>query len=159
MALSRPNLNHWGKEHSETNVLMVKESTNLVVLDMCYSSLETFWKGTKPLKLLKLVDLSHSHGLVSGILDFSLVPNLEKLVLKYCINLVEVHESIRVLQRLILLDLKGCRNLRKLPTGIHQLKSLEKLILSGCSKLHDESPAYHLDNMEPPTLAQVKLKE
>ncbi|KAK2974043.1 hypothetical protein RJ640_006235 [Escallonia rubra] len=109
-----------------------------------------------PLKLLKMVDLSHSHGLVSGILDFSLVPNLEKLVLKYCINLVEVHESIRVLQRLILLDLKGCRNLRKLPTGIHQLKSLEKLILSGCSKLHDESPAYHLDNMEPPTLAQVK---
>ncbi|KAK2970806.1 hypothetical protein RJ640_001173, partial [Escallonia rubra] len=126
---------------------------NLVALDMRYSSLEIVWKGAKPLRLLKMIDLSHSHGLVSGILDFSLVPNLERLVLKHCINLIEVPESIGVLQRLNLLNLKGCQNLRKLPTTVHQLKSLEKLILSGCSKLHHESPAYHLDNMEPPTSA------
>ncbi|KAK2980881.1 hypothetical protein RJ640_006253 [Escallonia rubra] len=109
----------------------------------------------EPLKLLKMIDLSHSHGLVSDILDFSLVPNLERLVLKHCINLIEVPESIGVLQRLVLLNLKGCQNLRKLPTTIHQLKSLEELILSGCSKLHHESPAYHLDNTKPPTLAQI----
>ncbi|KAK2992960.1 hypothetical protein RJ640_007342 [Escallonia rubra] len=106
-------------------------------------------KAFNPLRLLKMIDLSHSHGLVSDILDFSLVPNLERLVLKHCINLIEVHESIGVLQRLVLLNLKGCQNLRKLPTTIHQLKSLEELILSGCSKLYD------LDNTKPPTLTQV----
>ncbi|KAK2977675.1 hypothetical protein RJ640_029387, partial [Escallonia rubra] len=128
--------------------------TNLVALDMRYSSLETVWKGAKPLRLLKMIDLSHSHGLVSDILDFSLVPNLERLVLKHCINLIEVPESIGVVQRLVLLNLKGCQNLRKLPMNIHQLKSLEKLILFGCSKLHEESRAYHLDNTKPPTITQ-----
>ncbi|KAK2975411.1 hypothetical protein RJ640_029284 [Escallonia rubra] len=100
---------------------------------------------------LKMLDLSHSHGLVSDILDFSLVPNLERLVLKHCINLIEVPESIGVLQRLVLLNLKGCQNLRKLPTTIHRLKSLDKLILSGCSKLYD------LDNTKAPTLTQLGL--
>ncbi|KAK2983029.1 hypothetical protein RJ640_001112, partial [Escallonia rubra] len=111
--------------------------------------------STHMLRLLKMIDLSHSHGLVSGILDFSLVPNLERLVLKHCINLIEVHESIGVLQRLTLLNLKGCQNLEKLPTSIHELKSLKKLNLSGCPKLH-ESPeyAYHLNNMKLPTLMQ-----
>ncbi|KAK2969827.1 hypothetical protein RJ640_000644 [Escallonia rubra] len=134
--------------HEEAfNVL--RDKTNLVIVDIRYSNLETVWKGTKLLKLLKMLDLSHSHGLVSDILDFSLVPNLERLVLKHCINLIEVHESIGVLQRLILLNLKGCQNLRKLPTSMHQLKSLETLNLDGCPKLHDESAAYHLDDTEP----------
>ncbi|KAK2994451.1 hypothetical protein RJ640_015802 [Escallonia rubra] len=135
----------WQKE--AFNVL--SEKTNMVALDMRYSSLETVWKGAKLLRSLKMLDLSHSHGLVSDILDFSLVPNLERLVLKHCINLIEVPESIGVLQRLVSLNLKGCQNLRKLPTTIHQLKSLEKLILSGCSKLYD------LDNTKPPTLTQL----
>ncbi|KAK2980041.1 LOW QUALITY PROTEIN: hypothetical protein RJ640_029388, partial [Escallonia rubra] len=126
----------------------------LVALDMRYSSLKTFWIGTKLLRLFKMLDLSHSHGLVSDILVFYLVPNLERLVLKHCVNLIEVHESIGVLQRLNLLNLKGCQKLRKLPTSIHQLKSVQKLILSGCSKLCDESNAYYLDNMKLPNLMQ-----
>ncbi|KAK2970778.1 hypothetical protein RJ640_026432, partial [Escallonia rubra] len=143
------------KEPGKRSRLWHKEAfDNLVALDMRYSRLEIVWRGTK-LRLLKMIDLSHSHGLVSGILDFSLVPNLERLVLKHCINLIEVHESIGVLQRLTLLNLKGCQNLEKLPTSIHELKSLKKLNLSGCPKLH-ESPeyAYHLNNMKLPTLMQ-----
>ncbi|KAK2970808.1 hypothetical protein RJ640_001175 [Escallonia rubra] len=100
----------WHKE--AFNVL--REKTNLVALDMSYSSLETVWKGNKLLTLLKMLDLSHSHGLVSDILDFYLVPNLERLVFKHRVNLIEVHESVGVLQRLNLLNLKGCQNLSQI---------------------------------------------
>ncbi|GMP39618.1 hypothetical protein CsSME_00010381 [Camellia sinensis var. sinensis] len=110
---------------------------NLVVLDMRNSSLAQLWKGTKV--LLKILNLSHSHGLVDSP-DFSLLPNLEKLKLKDCINLVGVHESIGKLERLVLLNLRGCRNLTKLPGEIVLLKSLEELILSDCSSLDKLPP-------------------
>ncbi|KAK2980042.1 hypothetical protein RJ640_029389 [Escallonia rubra] len=116
---------------------------NLDVLEMRCSSLKTFWIGTKPFISLKRLDLRGSHGLVSAISDFSLVPNLERLDIAYCTNLIEVNESIEDLRRLVLLDLEGCENLRKFPANIHQLKSLKELYLLGCSKLHDESPAYN----------------
>ncbi|KAL7235585.1 hypothetical protein ACSBR1_018973 [Camellia fascicularis] len=67
--------------------------------------------------------------------DFSRLPNLERLILKDCTRLVEVHESIGELERLVFLNLRDCQNLRNLPNNICKLKSLEKLILSGCSKL------------------------
>lgn len=107
---------------------------SLVALDLQYSSLEQVWEGIKVLNLLKILDLSHCHGLTATP-DFLAVPNLERLMLKSCINLVKVHESIGNLERLRLPNLKGCENLRKLPRKIGQLKSLKKLILSGCSKL------------------------
>lgn len=50
---------------------------NLVVLDMQYSNLQKVWEGTKFLKSLKILDLSHSHCL-SGTPDFLEVPNLEQ---------------------------------------------------------------------------------
>ncbi|XP_057500343.1 disease resistance protein RPP2B-like [Actinidia eriantha] len=110
----------------------------MVVLDLPYSNLVQFWKGTKLLKLLKILNLSRSYDLTSSP-NFSKLPNLERLILKDCINLVEVHESIVELRRLVVLNLQGCKKLGKLPRKICQIKSLEKLILSGCSKL-DELP-------------------
>ncbi|XP_059653604.1 disease resistance protein RPV1-like isoform X2 [Cornus florida] len=107
---------------------------SLVALDMRYSCLKQVWKGIKALPSLRILDLSHSHGL-KNTPNFSEVPNLERLFLKDCINLIEVHESIGKLERLVLLNLKGCKNLRNLPTKIGHLKSLEKLILCGCSNL------------------------
>ncbi|KAL7205527.1 hypothetical protein ACSBR2_018460 [Camellia fascicularis] len=112
---------------------------SLVVLDMRNSSLAQLWKGTKMLRLLKIPNLSHSHGLADSP-DFSLLPNLEKLKLKDCINLVGVHESIGKLDRLVLLNLRGCRNLTKLPREIVLLKSLKELILSDCSSLDKLPP-------------------
>ncbi|CAL5378346.1 unnamed protein product [Camellia sinensis] len=44
-------------------------------------------------------------------LDFSQLPNLERLILKYYINLVGIHESIGELGALVLLNLEGCKNL------------------------------------------------
>ncbi|XP_059653214.1 disease resistance protein RPV1-like isoform X2 [Cornus florida] len=106
----------------------------VVALDMRNSNLKQAWTGYKLLRSLKILNLSHSHGLTNTP-DFSQVPNLEKLILKNCKNLIEIHESIGELGRLVLLNLKGCENLGKLPLKIGQLKSLEILILSGCLKL------------------------
>ncbi|XP_059653600.1 disease resistance protein RPV1-like isoform X2 [Cornus florida] len=107
----------------------------LVVLDMQYSSLKQVWKGNKLLRSLKILNLSHSHDL-TNMSNFSKVPNLERLILKDCIHLIELHESIGELEKLVLLDLKGCKNLRELPSKVDHLKCLEKLVLSGCLKLH-----------------------
>ncbi|CAL5329903.1 unnamed protein product [Camellia sinensis] len=63
---------------------------------------------------LKILDLSYSYSL-TNFPDFSPLPNLERLILKYCINLVGIHESIGELGTLVLLNLEGCKNLRKLP--------------------------------------------
>ncbi|KAL7257917.1 hypothetical protein ACSBR1_004107 [Camellia fascicularis] len=109
---------------------------NLVVLDMQYSNLQKVWEGTKFLKSLKILDLSHFHCL-SETPDFLEVPNLERLILENCARLVEVHESIGHLQRLVLLNLKNCKNLRKLPGSIVMLKFLETLDISGCSNIKE----------------------
>ncbi|XP_057497448.1 disease resistance protein RPV1-like [Actinidia eriantha] len=111
---------------------------SLVALDMRYSSLKQVWRGTKFLGLLKILNLSHSHSLAKTP-DFSVLPNLERLILKDCTSLLDVHESIGNLDRLVFLNLKDCKNLTKLPLSIIMLKSLETLIISGCSKL-DELP-------------------
>ncbi|CAL5340726.1 unnamed protein product [Camellia sinensis] len=109
---------------------------SLIVLDMSYSSLQIIWEGEKLLKSLKILDLSHSHCLTKTP-DFSKVPNLEKLIFKNCARLVEVHESIGHLERLVLLNLEDCKNLRKLPRSICMLKFLETLDISGCSNLEE----------------------
>ncbi|KAM7477406.1 hypothetical protein LguiA_025619 [Lonicera macranthoides] len=107
---------------------------NIVSLEIRNSSLEHVWKVTKVLQSLKILNLSHSIHLLETP-NFSNIPNLEKLVLKNCLSLVEVDESLATLQRLIVLNLKDCKSLRKLPTNIGMVQSLEELIISGCSNL------------------------
>jgi len=87
---------------------------------------------------LKFLNLSHSHYL-SRTPDFSRLPHLEKLKLKDCRSLVEVHHSIGYLDRLVLVNLKDCKQLRRLPSSFWKSKSIEILYLSGCSKF-DELP-------------------
>nr|XP_048327077.1 disease resistance protein RUN1-like [Ziziphus jujuba var. spinosa] len=67
--------------------------------------------------------------------DFGVVPNLEKLILEGCVNLVEIHPSITLLERLTILNLKACSSLKNLPTSIGGLKSLKFLNLEGCVSL------------------------
>lgn len=88
---------------------------------------------------MKILDLSHSHKLLRTP-DFSRSPNLETLVLKDCISLLRVHESVGHLVRLVSLNLEGCRSLKELPRSIGNLKNLETLVISGCSSL-DELPS------------------
>ncbi|KAB2620583.1 protein suppressor of npr1-1 [Pyrus ussuriensis x Pyrus communis] len=108
----------------------------LVVLEMQYSSLRQVWKGTKFLPSLKILDVSHSHALTE-IMDFSFCPNLEELILVDCTSLIDVHESIENLKRLVSFNMKDCKNLRMLPKNMCLLESLETLILSGCSNLDE----------------------
>ncbi|KAA8536640.1 hypothetical protein F0562_029118 [Nyssa sinensis] len=117
---------------------------SLVALDMRYSKLKQLWQGTKPLGLLKILNLSHSHSLARTP-DFLILPNLERLILKDCTSLIQVHESIGYLDRLVFLNLKDCKSLKTLPRNIGMLKFLETLVISGCSNL--DGPL-ELQNME-----------
>ncbi|GMP67559.1 hypothetical protein CsSME_00027501 [Camellia sinensis var. sinensis] len=106
---------------------------HLVELHLTYSNIEQLWEGTMHLGKLRIMNLSHSTSLTKSP-DFTGMPNLEKLILKGCTCLVNLHPSIGVLKRLICLNLKDCKSLKSLPRGI-QLESLEVFIVSGCSKL------------------------
>ncbi|XP_050117116.1 disease resistance protein RUN1-like [Malus sylvestris] len=118
----------------------------LVVLEMQYGNLRQLCKRANFLPSLKTLDVSHSHGL-SETMDFSPCPNLEELILVDCTSLIDVHESIGNLERLVYLNMKDCKNLRMLPKNMCFLKSLETLILSGCSNL-DEFPVEMKKKME-----------
>ncbi|CAL5195436.1 unnamed protein product [Lathyrus oleraceus] len=107
---------------------------NLVAMDLKYNNLTQVWKKPQLLQKLKIINLSHSKCLKSTP-DFSKLPNLEKLVMKDCQSLSEVHSSIGDLKNLLLINLKDCTSLSNLPREIYQLTSVKTLILSGCSKI------------------------
>ncbi|XP_048420182.1 TMV resistance protein N-like isoform X1 [Pyrus x bretschneideri] len=105
----------------------------LVELKMPNSRIKQLWNERLPLmENLVQIDLSNSQSLTKT-LDFSLVPNLEELILEGCVKLLELHPTIGNLQHLRSLNLKGCESLESLPPI--SLGSLKTLILSGCSKL------------------------
>jgi Leucine-rich repeat (LRR) protein len=94
---------------------------------------------------LKFLNFSHSHYLTRTP-NFARLPYLEKLILKDCTSLYEVHQSIGDLTNLVLVNLKDCRSLESLPKSFYRLKSLQTLILSGCSKI--DNLADELGQME-----------
>ncbi|XP_058185408.1 disease resistance protein RPV1-like isoform X2 [Rhododendron vialii] len=119
----------------------------LVALDLSYSRLKKVWNGNMILGKLKFLYLSHCHYLTRTP-DFSGLSSLEELLLNDCKSLVEVDESIRYLNKLLVLRMKNCTKLRKLPSSILMLKSLEHLDISGCSNLGNlalfKGPLYKL---------------
>ncbi|CAN1233562.1 Disease resistance protein RUN1 [Linum perenne] len=108
---------------------------NLIALDLRHSSLKIFSEEeVKSMKNLKFLDLSHSLELIRGP-NFEAIPRIEKLKLKGCISLEEVHDSIRYLTHLQSLNLQGCQKLTTLPASIGALGSIVNLNMSGCSAL------------------------
>ncbi|MED6119794.1 hypothetical protein PIB30_014840 [Stylosanthes scabra] len=107
-----------------------------VSIELENSKLQVLWRERpkQPMNYLKILNLSHSHNLIRSP-DFSWLPNLEKLVLKDCIKLSSISDSIGTLEKIRWINLEGCTNLFELPRSIYKLKFLETFILSGCSKI------------------------
>ncbi|KAF8036331.1 hypothetical protein BT93_C2147 [Corymbia citriodora subsp. variegata] len=105
----------------------------LVHLDMSKSSIEKLGKGFKLFRNLRCVNFSHC-TLLSEIPDVSSLSNLESLDLQGCTNLVEVHQSLGHLAKVVYLNFLNCCNLSCFPSSLNSI-SLENLILRGCSKL------------------------
>ncbi|XP_030924530.1 TMV resistance protein N-like [Quercus lobata] len=155
----------------------------LVWLCLQYSRIEELWIGRKNFDKLKFINLTCSSNLIISP-DFTGVPNLEKLIFAHCQNLRELHPSVGILKRLVLLDLKycsklsclpskfeidslvtslimkGCNNLVCLPNTICSLKSLESLDLCGCSNL-DNLPENlgNLKGLKKLDLSETAIKE
>ncbi|XP_040996229.1 disease resistance protein Roq1-like [Juglans microcarpa x Juglans regia] len=90
--------------------------------------------GTRVLyKNLTSIDFSESKYLTK-ISDLSSCSNLEKLILNDCESLVEVHDSIGFLDKLVELNFLECSSLKNLPRNF-KLRSLELLELRGCTSL------------------------
>ncbi|KAH0660648.1 hypothetical protein KY289_029396 [Solanum tuberosum] len=109
------------------------EPGNLVGLSMAFSSLVEIFEEPKAFDKLTILNLSFSESLLRTP-NFYETPNLQKIILKSCVSLVEVHPSIGNLKKLIFLNLENCKNLKSLPSSI-QMESLESFNLSGCQKL------------------------
>ncbi|XP_020535937.1 disease resistance-like protein DSC1 isoform X2 [Jatropha curcas] len=105
----------------------------LVGLNMHRGCIRQFGEGFKNYNNLKFMDLRDCESLVETP-DFSFIPNLERLNLGGCSNLVEVDESVGYLDKLELLSFEFCHNLRSLPSRF-KLRSLQTLLLTGCTKL------------------------
>ncbi|XP_059429066.1 TMV resistance protein N-like [Corylus avellana] len=105
---------------------------NLVVLIMPQSHLKEL-EGVQNFQNITIMNFSRCEFL-RKIPDVSRIPNLEKLALDGCKNLVEVHHSVGFLDKLISLSLCECSKLMSFPKSL-KMRSLENLWLPGCSKL------------------------
>ncbi|KAK9069827.1 hypothetical protein SSX86_010223 [Deinandra increscens subsp. villosa] len=108
------------------------EANNLVALAMFDSRIKQLWVGGKVLKKLKYVELPSSKLTT---LDLGLTPNLVRLDLHSCSDLVELHVPVGCLKWLVELNLDSCLRLKCSEfyniAFIKELESLEDLNLDG----------------------------
>ncbi|XP_039170010.1 disease resistance protein RUN1-like [Eucalyptus grandis] len=111
--------------------------SNLVVLQLTFSSITEEWAGWSQFKVakkLKVLDISYCSDMTKTP-NFSNYLSLEILKLRGCKKLTEVDGSLKKLKCLIYFDVNGCKNLRELPKGIGGLQKLKYLNLCDCQKL------------------------
>ena len=97
-------------------------------------------------------------GVQTCALPISGVPNLEKLVLEHCTNLRELHPSIGILKKLVLLNLAYCKKLIFLPSKF-ETECLQKLFLDCTSIMKLPSSIGGLIGLTSLTLSDCKNLE
>nr|XP_043633019.1 disease resistance protein Roq1-like [Erigeron canadensis] len=129
----------------------VTHMSKLVGLEMVKGKIKHLWKGEKVYSTLKPnyylaseVSLYKNQNLkfinlqwcesLKRFPDVSGAPNIERLDLSKCGNLVEVDESVGSLKKLLYWDMTDCYELKCLPSMLH-MESLETLILHSCWSL------------------------
>lgn len=91
--------------------------------------------------------------LLTKIPDISGIPNLEQIILEDCTNLVDIHESLGSLDKLVYLGVERCTELKKLPTVLN-MPSLSCIALNGCSQLENFPDLF--GNMENLRIVEVE---
>ncbi|KAL1113574.1 hypothetical protein V6Z11_D02G197900 [Gossypium hirsutum] len=69
--------------------------------------------------------------------DLSGHKNLQKIVLAYCVKLINIDKSVGTLISLHHLDMTGCLNLVEFPSDVSGMKNLQTLVLTDCSNLKE----------------------
>ncbi|KAJ7975477.1 TMV resistance protein N-like [Quillaja saponaria] len=108
--------------------------SKIAMLELPHSNLtlETPFK-----KFENLTSLNFSHcQFLTKVPDVSGIPNLEQLILDDCTSLMEIHESLGSLDKLIYLGAERCTEIRSLPSDL-KLTSLGCITLNGCSRLEN----------------------
>ncbi|XP_040998645.1 disease resistance protein RUN1-like isoform X2 [Juglans microcarpa x Juglans regia] len=105
----------------------------LLVLKMDDCFIKELGEGLKNFQKLTTVKFSKCKFLTK-IPDVSGLQTLNRLDIEDCNNLVEVHQSIGFLDKLVKLSIVYCQSLTSFPSSL-KLRSLEMLILSYCERL------------------------
>ncbi|KAL7618268.1 hypothetical protein Lser_V15G03389 [Lactuca serriola] len=148
---------------------------NLVALDMSYSNIESFVGYSNPQRLekrqkldesclkekilfgsLKILNLSFCDQLHS-VGDFDQLPALNRLILRNCIGLVDVCESIGQCVELVHIDLSYCKKLEKLPRNMGMLKKVTTMLLNGCNLGESGIRNMDMDSMEMCTVSNIDI--
>ncbi|XP_074274470.1 uncharacterized protein LOC141598656 isoform X2 [Silene latifolia] len=103
-----------------------------LIQQLCPSGLP-FWFSNKVARNLVVLNLSNNPHL-TALPDMSSNRHLEKLLLKQCVGLTKIHNSIGNMDSLVYVNLQGCSNLVDFPSDITGMKRLKELILSDCAK-------------------------
>ncbi|KAI4351989.1 hypothetical protein L6164_006284 [Bauhinia variegata] len=82
---------------------------------------------------MTFLNMSSSESLTK-VPDVSGIPNLEQLILDDCTSLVDIHESLGSLHKLVYFGAERCTELKILPSSL-KFPSLGCLVLNGSSKL------------------------
>ena len=82
----------------------------------------------------------HSCKIIRKVPDLSVIaPNIKLLDLCKCENLVEIHESVGLLDQLEYWYIHGCKKLKIIPRSLKMMKSLKWIYMNDCESL-DEFP-------------------